>query len=149
MIRKFRRQSYSSSMGGDENEEMGIDLTSLMDVIFILLIFFVLTSGTAYFYTDIQIPKTKEKTETNSPKIGTKSILIELPGKKEWKINGESFLESKLFEKKLIELGKLDSGASFILAPERNLPVEELIQLLNFLTAHQIQNVQVLSRWKE
>ena len=128
----------------EEIQENVIDLTPLLDVLFILLIFFILTSGISQIYTEIQLPQTDELLD--SKKNDQKTVLIEISGEKHyWKINGKLIYDYEEVKRHLLDLHQSSEAQSYILALERTLPVELLLDLLNFFSAQHITNVQIVS----
>ncbi len=123
-----------------------VDLTPLMDVLFILLVFFLLTSGITQFYTQVQLPQSENLLETTVDRSNT--VLIELfTEEQSWKVNEETIHDYELLKQRLLELYQSQENITFVLAPERTLPAERLLQLLNFLAAHKITDVQIINKW--
>ena len=128
-----------------------LDLTALLDVLFILLVFFILTSGITQFYTQVQLPRSEDRLETKAD-TATAIVVEMLALKKSWKVNGNLINDEDLLKQTLLNLNRTNverfgKDSNFILAPDRNLPSEQLIQMLNFLSANKISNVQIISQW--
>lgn len=133
-------------INSNNQEENNLDLTALVDVIFILLIFFILTFGITQVSTDIQLPTTEYQTENGFN--NENPVLIEIVSNIDWKINDQKFKNYVNVKKELLALYKKNNKTSFILIPEKKLAAEHLIRLFNFFSSNNIQNVQVISEWK-
>ena len=128
-----------------EPEESSLDLTSLMDTVFILLIFFVLTSGMTQVATQVDLSHSTENSETQTK---SNAILVEIfDNPRQWKVDGVVLADYLAVTQHLLKLHQEDVQRDIVLAPARQLPVEELIQLLNFLAANRITNAQIISQW--
>lgn len=141
-----REQNYGSySRYGSDSEEIALDLTSLIDVIFILLVFLILTAGISHVYTQVDIPK------SDTPPVASKKeeleILVEIPEISVWVIDKKRYTNRNDFREELLKLSRERKDSLLLIAPKRTLPVEELVKLLNFLAEKGISNLQIVSQW--
>ncbi|MBF0289704.1 MAG: biopolymer transporter ExbD [SAR324 cluster bacterium] len=129
-----------------EQPTESVDLTPLMDVLFILLVFFLLTSGITQFYTQVQLPQSENLLETTIDHSNT--ILIEMFAQDQsWKVNEETIHDYDQLKQVLLDLHHSQKNVTFVLAPERTISAERLLQLLNFLASHKMTDVQIINKW--
>lgn len=128
------------------NDSDGLDLTPLIDVVFTLIVFLILTMGTSQVMTQIQLSKsTQLKHETLQKQ---QSILIEVNHKgKYWKVGDFRFSDFDLFKRQFIKLYGASTGQQVTLALSENLPVKDLISLMDFLSINQFSNIKIVSEW--
>ncbi len=129
-----------------DTEMETVDLTALIDVLFILLVFFLLTSGSPQFFTEVQLSKSEDFVENTE--IAPNSVFIEMyMDGNHWQVNGKKFSDYSKFKRSLLNLYHSNKKPVFVLAPERNLPVEHLIKLINFLSKNKITDVHIINKW--
>ncbi len=76
----------------NDEEELGINLTPLIDVVFLLLIFFMVsTTFTKESQLSIQLPEASETRTENQPKM----LLIEISGDGNFAVKGPDDTEAK------------------------------------------------------
>ncbi len=112
------------------------DLTPLLDVIFIVLVFLMLSSNTAPLALPVDLPtEGAELAKTvEAPKTLTVSLVHE-PA--EWGVDGEVMTQWPEVAAALRGARERDPELQLIIAGDRNVPMERLVQLLSFLQAHQ------------
>jgi biopolymer transport protein ExbD len=125
-----------------------LDLTAMTDIIFIMLIFFILTSNVAQNVFDLEIPKadenyTEEKGAGNAPEI---KITLFTNGN--FAIGEKRFYHYNDLKKEISSLYKQTPEAQFLLITESTLPVQTLMELLTFFKSQKITKVDVLLRKK-
>ena len=127
-----------------DQQQSSIDLTALMDVIFILLIFFMITAGVTQVATKVDLTKVEEKGTQQS----SKGITIEILSPIDWKLGGKNFNSFKQVKEELALIYQSKPNQKFFLVPDKKLPAETLIQLMHFLVSKKITNVQIISQKK-
>ncbi|MBF0239084.1 MAG: biopolymer transporter ExbD [SAR324 cluster bacterium] len=127
----------------ESDPENSIDLTSLLDVMFILLIFFILTAGITHIYTEINLPQT---TEGTSP-VSTldEPLMIEIHASDKWILAGKPVAKFEDLKTAIIEFRKTKPEGEYVIAPENNIEINRLLSLLNFMASLEIDKVQVIS----
>jgi len=124
----------------------GLDLTALIDVIFTLIIFLILTMGTTQIMTEINV------THSSKPQLPTAmetpTILVEVSHENlSWKTGGEVIKDFSQFKMHFLSLYRNKQENPVILALENTLPVEYLIELMDFMSQNGFTNIQVVSEW--
>ena len=123
-----------------ENEEnFSLDLTPLVDVVFLLLIFFMVSTVFVDFkrQMDISLPSSK----SSSPSETLEPIKVELT------VDGQVFLngEKVKIEELELALSKIPSSQnnSAIIRADKNLPYGNVIKVMGILQTAQILDIGV------
>ena len=122
---------------------MGIDLTPLIDIIFIVLVFLLLTANTQLLTLPVDVP-----TEADSELVGLSqqqhiavNIMDEAP---HWALDGEQFEQFDQFEAAFISAFNASPELNVVVAADKNAPVQPLMTVLALLQRQQISNTQIL-----
>jgi len=124
----------------DENEEnFALDLTPLIDVVFLLLIFFMVSTVFVDFkrQMDISLPSSKSSTSSDAPK----TIKLEVTFDKQIFLNGEK-IPLKELELALLKVDSNGKNAAIIRA-DKNLPYGDIIKVMGILQSAQILDISV------
>ncbi len=116
----------------EQDEDVGLSLTSLIDVIFLLLIFFIVTT-TLIDPTkklEIQLPEAKAA----SPDIKSIPVTIELGRRGAVTLNGKAVRLNTL-ERRLKELAKENRKKSAIVRADRRLDYGQVVKVLGICRA--------------
>lgn len=123
---------------GDDQEAGEIDLTPMLDVVFILLIFFIVTS---VFVTEAGIEVNKPQASTAEPRSQDLILIAISPDGEIW-IDGEQidsrFIRSR-FERRLAET----PNASVIIQGDENASNEHVMTILEAARDAEIANVSI------
>lgn len=111
------------------------NMSSMTDIVFLLLIFFMLTSTMVTTNAlDLVLPKAKGKTDSN------KNIAVSINKKLEFFIDKEPVSETEL-ETKLLSLFTADKDRAIILRAEEGVPIEKAVNVLDIANRNQIKVV--------
>lgn len=111
------------------------NMSSMTDIVFLLLIFFMLTSTMVTTNAlDLVLPKAKGKTDSN------KNIAVSINKKLEFFIDKEPVSELEL-EAKLVSLFTADQSKAIILRAEEGVPIEKAVNVLDIANRNQIKVV--------
>ena len=131
-----------------DSEETGAslplpDLTPLLDVVFIVMVFLLFTANAQTLSIPVELPQATqaEATVTQEPKTLTVSILAE---GKPWAISEERFDNWSVFTQKLLDQVKDKPDVTVLIAGDKEAPLGNLVKLMMFLGQHKIQAAQVL-----
>lgn len=121
-----------------------IELTPLIDIIFIVIVFLLLTANTRLLQLPVAIPSSAADAETASP--STDALIITLQAEApHWAINEQHFADWQVFKPVLLNsLALAKSDQQVTIAPAFNAEVQPLVQLLSLLNQQQITNTQIL-----
>ncbi|MBM7456410.1 biopolymer transport protein ExbD [Oceanisphaera litoralis] len=119
------------------------DITPLLDIIFIVLVFLMLTANIPLQSLEVDLPKTDS--EALSSLRDTESITINLlTGSPAWALQGEKYEDWEQFKPVLLGQLTLLKDAELMLASDREVTVDQMLKLLAFLQEHDIQATQIL-----
>jgi biopolymer transport protein ExbD len=123
-----------------ENEEdFTVDLTPLIDVVFLLLIFFMVSTVFVDFKKQMDISLPSSKASILSEVL--KPVTVELTVDKQIFLNGKKIRVSK-FESALSKIAKSETKEALIRA-DKNLPYGDVIKIMGMLQNAQILNIGV------
>lgn len=111
------------------------NMSSMTDIVFLLLIFFMLTSTMVTTNAlNLVLPKAKGKTDSN------KNISVSINKKLEFFIDKEPVPETEL-ESRLLSLFTSDKDKAIILRAEEGVPIEKAVNVLDIANRNQIKVV--------
>jgi biopolymer transport protein ExbD len=111
------------------------NMSSMTDIVFLLLIFFMLTSTMVTTNAlDLVLPKAKGKTDSN------KNIAVSINKDLEFFIDKDKVSEADL-ETKLLAIIAADKEKAIILRAEEGVPIEKAVSVLDIANRNQIKVV--------
>lgn len=124
------------------------DLTALIDIIFIVVVFLLLTANTQLLSVTVDIPEsdTAEQLALNTHQTMTLSLKATAPF---WAINKTTYDNWSEFKEALLPvLISSPSDRQFTIAADKKAAVEPLINLLSLLNEQGVTNTQILVEQK-
>lgn len=119
------------------------DITPLLDIIFIVLVFLLLTANIPLQSLEVDLPKTDS--EALSVIQEDKSMTINLlAGSPAWALQGEKYDDWAAFRPVLEQNLESLKKAELMLASDSTVTVDNMMKLLAFLQEHEIQATQIL-----
>ncbi|BCN26461.1 ExbD/TolR family protein [Vibrio alfacsensis] len=126
----------------ENNHSLTPDLTPLLDIIFIVMVFLMLTAAVKLDSLDVNLPSTDSKAVAEVDKQSiTVNILNEAPY---WAINGKTYIDWENFTLALLEESK-SSDKPIVIGAEKTADIQYLVKLLGFLQENGIQATQLLT----
>ncbi|MYA95776.1 MAG: biopolymer transporter ExbD [Nitrospinae bacterium] len=129
---------------GDSEEDYSLQLTSLIDVVFLLLIFFMVSTSFVDFTRrlDIELPEAKSSAEI----LEKKPFLIEVGAEKRITLNGKTVLlddlESKL--KAGVESGKFKP--SLTIKADKRLDYGYVIKVMGLISQAGVRDISLATK---
>ncbi|EJG0324883.1 biopolymer transporter ExbD [Vibrio parahaemolyticus] len=127
-----------------DNNRNGLtpDLTPLLDIIFIVMVFLMLTAAVKLDSLDVALPSTDSQAVAEVDKQSiTVNILKDEPY---WAINGQTYIDWENFTLALLEESK-STDKPVVIGAEKTANIQSLVQLLGFLQENGIQATQLLT----
>ncbi|EHJ9993580.1 ExbD/TolR family protein [Vibrio parahaemolyticus] len=127
-----------------DNNRNGLtpDLTPLLDIIFIVMVFLMLTAAVKLDSLDVALPSTDSQAVAEVDKQSiTVNILKDEPY---WAINGQTYIDWENFTLALLEESK-STDRPIVIGAEKTANIQSLVQLLGFLQENGIQATQLLT----
>ena len=123
----------------ESEENFSLDLTPLIDVVFLLLIFFMVSTVFVDFkrQMDISLPSSK----SSVPSETLKPVKVELTVDKQIFLNGEK-INLREFETALSKIDASKKNTAVIRA-DKNLPYGDVIKIMGMLQSVQILDIAV------
>ena len=118
------------------------DLTPLMDVVFMLIIFLILTINTASFTLEVNLPEDKD--DASKMISDNNHLEIHLLKSDIWQINDQKFSDEKKFKYYLLDYHKKNKEQKIIIITDNNSKIGKLISVLTFLKKQNIQMADIL-----
>jgi biopolymer transport protein ExbD len=121
-----------------------VDLTPMIDIVFILLVFFILTANVAQNVFDLSLPGADENYKEEKEAGDLKQIKITLFTSGQYAIGEEKFQEYFKFKDRIVTIHNTEPKTEFLIISENTLPVEKLMELLTFLKSKNITKIDIL-----
>lgn len=120
-----------------------VDLTPLLDLIFIVMVFLLLTTNVQIEAMKINVPQTSDTqvlSEVDKPVIN----INLLDGDKSWGIDGHGYDNWNRFTTALLAAVKAHPEKALIVGADKGAKVESMLKLLAFMQAHNIQTTDII-----
>ncbi|WP_330925991.1 ExbD/TolR family protein [Candidatus Sororendozoicomonas aggregata] len=119
------------------------DLTPLLDVVFIVMVFLLFTANVQTLSLPVELPQATEAEAivTDEPKTVTVSILAK---GQPWALEEERFTDWSAFTDKLLAEVGAHPETTVLIAGDKEAPLGNLVKLMMFLGQHDIKAAQVL-----
>lgn len=123
---------------------VGLDLTPLIDVVFILLIFFILTANVAQNVFDLELPKADDGYKAEERDIKENLVKLTLFANGEYAIEEKKVLGYTAFKERVLAVYFKNSSTKFLIIAENTLSVEKMMEFLTFLKSNNITKIDIL-----
>lgn len=138
----------------DSDEQGGVlkdlmpDLTPMLDILFILLVFFMLAVGQVFQTMDLTLPKSAANEVTAVP---TENSLVLSMGQDadSYAINARSINGIDAFKAEILLAVQENPDQKIVLAGDRDVSLERLLSVLTFLNDNGIQTANILMQTGE
>lgn len=119
------------------------DLTPLLDIIFIVMVFLLMSVGVHLQTLEIEVPSTDNSSalDTPPPETLTLSLAAEPPY---WAINADSYASWDSFQSALLAQLQVDSSLPVVITADKRAQVEQMMQLLALLQTQQVSATQIV-----
>ena len=123
----------------EEEENFGMDMTPMIDVVFLLLIFFMVSTVFVDFnrQMDLALPTSKSSTVDETPK----SLEIEMTADKQIFFDGKQVTLARL--ENMLGGSAPDQKKTAIIRADKNLPYGDVIKLMGILQGAGVLDISV------
>ncbi|KXO12895.1 Biopolymer transport protein ExbD1 [Moritella sp. JT01] len=126
----------------NETESILPDLTPLLDIIFIVMVFLLLTASIKLQTLEVDLP-TSDNAVTSE--VDNKSVTINILAQAPyWALQGEQFSDWESFTTALVKLVTDKSDAEIVIASDKTAQIQHMVKLLAFLQKNKISATQLL-----
>ena len=133
-----------SKQNGHGFEDMTPDLTSMLDVIFILLIFFILSANSVQRTFEMQLP---EKGADQAQPIDKTEITLGLFAESNrWQVNDDRFHKWDQVEHAILNLHQQHPESAIVIAGDKDASMETLLQAITFLKREGLETAHILMK---
>lgn len=131
----------SEDSHGGTLRDLAPDLTPMLDILFILLVFFLLTVGTVLRSLDLQLPSAVEEEleQLNEPK----HIMLEIR-ESSYALDGKEFDHFVELKEAIKESRAARPEHEIIVAGDRQISIEKLLKVLTYLQSQGIEAANIL-----
>ena len=119
-----------------------INITPLLDLAFVLLIIFMITTPLLENSVNLVIPSSGV---ANTPVNPSKVQVISMDRTEAIKLNDEP-VDAAMLASRLAELKRADPDVAVVIRPDRELPVQKLVSLMDALQRAQITKVGIATK---
>lgn len=130
----------------EDSQALMLDLTTLLDIMFILLVFFILTAGVSYRALDLTLPAAAS--EETEPANASLHIMLEIKTDG-YALDGKDYDSFPLLKEEIIPLLQKEADKELVIAGDRNVSLERLLELLTFLESRGIDAANILMQRKD
>jgi len=116
------------------------DLTPLIDIIFILIVFLILTSNPAIVELMVDLPK-KEEQNLEQFTQDDKTVILKIEGEDKIFLNESSITGYKILKEKLADIS---AEKELIIAGDKKISLETFLKVLAVIEELKIKNTRVL-----
>ncbi|OBT15511.1 biopolymer transporter ExbD [Vibrio sp. UCD-FRSSP16_10] len=125
------------------DEEFKPDLTPLLDIIFIVMVFLLLTANITIKTMDVAIPQTDDGQVLNAQDKAVITVNI-MTTEPKWAIDGESFADWSAFTHALLSKVTTSPEHDLILSPDKSADVESMLKVLAWLQTNEINATNIV-----
>ncbi|MGF1718421.1 biopolymer transporter ExbD [Vibrio kyushuensis] len=124
-------------------DDLKPDLTPLLDIIFIVMVFLLLTANIDIKTMDVDIPTTEQQsvlTQVDSEVIAI-NLMLQAPY---WAIEQQTFSDWDSFAKALIATSNQYPKRDLVIGSDKSVPVEKMLQLLAFMQKNKMNATSII-----
>ncbi|NVJ93139.1 MAG: biopolymer transporter ExbD [Methylocystaceae bacterium] len=119
------------------------DLTPMLDILFILLVFFILTAGATFQALELSLPESV--TEQQNIAAEQKHIMLEIRPEG-YALDGKPIMTFDVLQNEISKTIKASPGHELIVAGDKNASLERLLHVLTYLQSQGIQAANILMK---
>lgn len=122
--------------------ELAPDLTPLIDVVFILIVFLILSFNSSLYSLEVNLPQDKDN--ITKAVADNKKIAVYLLSKEEgWKIDKVAYKTEEKFRQALKNISQQNPQLKIMIISDQKADVAKLVNLLTFLEKLQIKKINI------
>ena len=121
--------------------DLAPDLTPMLDILFILLVFFMITSGAVFQSLDLKLPTTASQEQSLFNQ--TNHIMLEIRPTN-YALDGKIIDNFDMLKTALPATLKQKATQEFVIAGDKNIPIERLLKVLTYLQSQGIEAANIL-----
>ncbi len=119
------------------------DMTALLDVIFILLVFLLLTANVVPKVLDVDLPG-KGVEETHNLEMAEPVTITLFADANQWGLNDDQYRDWNQFETALLAAINQGESPQIVIAGDKRASLENVLRIFAWLQGHDLQAAQVM-----
>lgn len=119
------------------------DLTPLLDIIFIVMVFLLLTANTQIKTMTVAIPQTQNASVLGSPNQDVIAITL-LKNSPFWALQGQGISDWNMFTHALLETAKASPNKPIVIAADKLASVENMLKVLALMQSNNINATNIV-----
>ncbi|MBL4906117.1 MAG: biopolymer transporter ExbD [Sneathiella sp.] len=136
-------QLSSDPLEGHDDASLYPDLTTLLDILFILLVFFILTAGVAYRSLDLTLPTAVSDELSSSETMNQFMLEIRAEG---YALDGKYFAALDALKFAIKKAVTEQPNYKFVVAGDKSVSLERFLGLLTYLQSRGIETANILMK---
>lgn len=132
---------HSDGEGDAGLADLAPDLTPMLDILFILLVFFMLTAGAVFQSLDLTLPE--DKTDSVPPLEAREHIVVEIKPD-EYLIDKKSINEFNTFKDIFAKTRQDFPEREVVIAGDKEVSIERFLEVLTYLKSQDIDAANIL-----
>lgn len=122
------------------------DLTPLIDVMFMLIVFLILTTNATQQIFDVSLPENKEN---NLPLISNDdAIIVTIFANNKWAINEQEFDNFNDLKSNLLEIYNSSNNKKLLIYGDKMVTMDKLMDMLTFMRSNNIEAADIVMNKK-
>lgn len=117
------------------------DLTPLLDVMFMLIVFFILTANAVPYALDVNLPEDSDQVVQAVEDPNSLSVTL-LPEGQGWKVNDIFYESENAFKDALKQNTKIHQ--KIIIIGDKDVSMQKLLSTMSFLRKHNIETADIV-----
>lgn len=131
----------NGSVHAGSSNDIAPDLTPMLDILFILLVFFILTAGAVAQSLEMTLPSNvSEELDLIAPK---KHIMVEIRTQ-DYAVDGKKIVKFSDLQSTLLQNIEKHPDHDVIIAGDKSISIERLLAVLTYLQSRGIQAANIL-----
>ena len=119
------------------------DLTPLLDVMFMLIVFLILTANAVPFAVDVELPDDKNSVSSAVDEQRLIRLTL-LPDEQGWKLDDNTFNNEEAMQAALVKTYQADKQKRVIIMGEKSVSMQKLLNVITFLRTQNIQAADIV-----
>lgn len=135
-------------MSGAQQSASHVDLTPLIDVVFIIVVFLLLTANTRLLSLPITVPESDDIPESVSALPAVIKISISAANEG-WFLEDENYSRWEVFRERLMDTIRREPNSVVSIAADQQADVQRFVKVLTLLTQQEIKSTQIVLKQEE
>lgn len=129
------------SKRGDIAADLMPDFTPLLDVMFMLMVFFMLTANAVPYALDVALPEDVEQVAQAVDNPNRVSVTL-LPDDNGWRVNDQHYEDVTAFKEAVLE--HTQDSQDIIIIGDKTVSMQNLLDVMVFLRKHNIEAADIV-----